>query len=76
MENIEYFSSKNLKEGDVFMSFDLYKEKTKSVYMVLEKDVDEVFNVVYLTLLTDKGQILLVNSMYLDVKRYTRKIND
>jgi len=75
MANINYFSSEVLKEGDIFIA-DLYKQNLKSIYLVLEKELDEVFKVIYLTLLSDKGQIYLVNSNYLDVKRDLIKIND
>tara|TARA_B100000131_G_C17584954_1_gene396691 strand:- start:76 stop:303 length:228 start_codon:yes stop_codon:yes gene_type:complete len=75
MENINYFASDVLKEGDIFIT-DLYKQNFKSIYLIVEKELDEVFKVVYLTLLSDKGQTLLVNSNYLDIKNDVVKIND
>lgn len=65
-----------LNEGDVFLT-DLYKENKPSVYLVLEKDLDTMFGIMYFTLLSDKGQTLLVNSNYLDLKKEdVGKIND
>tara|TARA_R100000152_G_C6590019_1_gene50816 strand:- start:229 stop:456 length:228 start_codon:yes stop_codon:yes gene_type:complete len=75
MENINYFASDVLEEGDIFIT-DLYKQNFKSIYLIVEKELDEVFKVVYLTLLSDKGQTLLVNSNYLDIKNDVVKIND
>ena len=74
MENLNYFASDFLKEGDIFIT-DLYKQNLKSIYLIVEKELDEVFKVVYLTLLSDKGQTLLINSNYLDIKRDIVKIN-
>jgi len=75
MKNIDYFASDFLKEGDIFIT-DLYRQNFKSVYLIVEKELDIVFKVVYLTLLSEKGQIHLVNSNYLDIKRDIKKIND
>ena len=75
MENIRYFASKKLEEGDVFIA-DLYKENIPGVYLLLEKDIDEVFNVTYFTVLSDKGEIRLVNSNYINIKKDIKKIND
>ena len=75
MENINYFASDVLEEGDIFIT-DLYKQNFESIYLIVEKELDEVFKVVYLTLLSDKGQTLLVNSNYLDIKNDVVKIND
>ena len=75
MENINYFASDLLKEGDIFIT-DLYKQNFESIYLIVEKELDEVFKVVYLTLLSDKGQTLLVNSNYLDIKKDIKKLND
>tara|TARA_B100000035_G_scaffold157280_1_gene134010 strand:+ start:584 stop:811 length:228 start_codon:yes stop_codon:yes gene_type:complete len=75
MENINYFASNVLEEGDIFIT-DLYKQNFESIYLIVEKELDEVFKVVYLTLLSDKGQTLLVNSNYLDIKNDVVKIND
>ena len=74
MENLNYFASDFLKEGDIFIT-DLYKQNLKSIYLIVEKELDEVFKVVYLTLLSDKGQTLLINSNYLNIKRDIVKIN-
>jgi hypothetical protein len=75
MDHINYFVNDNLKEGDIFIT-DLYAQNLSSVYLVLEKELDEVFKVIYLTLLTDKGQIRLVNSNYLNITSGIKKIND
>lgn len=75
MDHINYFNSELLKEGDIFMS-DLYKENSQRVYLLIEKDLDEVFNIIYYTLLSDKGQTLLVNSNYINIKKDIVKIND
>lgn len=55
---------------------DLYKENSQRVYLLIEKDLDEVFNIIYYTLLSDKGQTLLVNSNYINIKKDIVKIND
>ena len=75
MDHINYFVNDNLKEGDIFIA-DLYDQNLSSVYLVLEKELDEVFKAIYLTLLTDKGQIRLVNSNYLNITSGIKKIND
>ena len=64
-----------LNEGDIFIA-DIYNQNNERVYLILEKDLDTVFNTTYLILLTDKSQRLLVNSRYLDIKRNIQKIND
>lgn len=75
MEHIKYFTSGKLEEGDIFIS-DLYKENTPCVYLLLEKDLDEVFDITYFTLLSDKGEIRLVNSNYLNINEDIKKINE
>ena len=75
MEHIRYFASEKLEEGDVFIS-NLYKEDAPGVYLLLEKDLDEVFNVTYFILLSDKGEIRLVNSNYINIKKDIKKLND
>ena len=75
MENIKYFTNGKLEEGDIFIS-DLYKKNTPCIYLLLEKDLDEVFDITYFTLLSDKGQTLLVNSNYINIKKDIVKIND
>lgn len=76
MDNISNAKDIPLEKGDVFFASIYKSEMEKNFYLVVEKDIDEIFQTTYFTLLSDKGQLLLINSNYNALIKKIKKLND